>query len=108
MITIWQYKIEKKKIEKISYFYKLKKKIQCNIFILDLFSIYKGYKHLLRLPTNGQRTRSNKKTAFFNNLILQNLKFFIIKKINLSNLLILKKKRLLIQLKFLWIYNWKK
>lgn len=78
----------------------ISKKKLINIIFLDFFFFLKGLKHLLKLPVNNQRTRSNKNTSYKNNFLLQNHKFFLLKKNNnFSNFL--KKKIILFQLKYI-------
>jgi hypothetical protein len=61
-------------------FYKTyQKRKLLNIYILDLISSYKGWKHLFLLPVNNQRTWTNAKTVFLNNRILRDHKIFLFK-----------------------------
>lgn len=85
----------------------IQKKCLFNILYLDNFFFYKGLKHLLKLPVNNQRTRSNKSTSLKNNIMLQNHKNNLLKKKN-SFSLSLKKKLILNQIKYLWILQWRK
>lgn len=45
-----------------------------NIYLLDLATCYKGWRHYKGLPANGQRTWSNGWTAYKSNYILRNFK----------------------------------
>jgi len=58
----------------------IKKKKLLNIYLCDIISLLRGWRHLLGLPVRGQRTWSNANTVFSNNLILRNYKFLLIKK----------------------------
>jgi len=45
-----------------------------NIYFLNLVCSYTGYRHFFGLPVRGQRTWSNSRTSFKNNLLLRNYK----------------------------------
>jgi len=64
-------------------FKSIKKKWLLNIFFLYFFNTYKGYRHLLGLPVNGQRTWTNAWTCYVSNLTLRNYKKFFYLKYNL-------------------------
>jgi small subunit ribosomal protein S13 len=49
-------------------------RFRLNIYLLDLATCYKGWRHYKGLPVNGQRTWSNGWTVYRNNNILRNLK----------------------------------
>lgn len=51
-----------------------------NIYLLDLATCYKGWRHYKGLPANGQRTWSNGWTAYKSNNILRNFKLKSAKK----------------------------
>ncbi len=45
-----------------------------NVYLLDLFFTYRGWRHFRNLPVHGQRTWSNAKTARNINIFLRSLK----------------------------------
>ncbi len=52
----------------------IKNRIIFNIYILDLLTIYRGWRHYKGLPVRGQRTWSNAWSVYRNNKILRDLK----------------------------------
>lgn len=78
-----------------------------NIYFLDLICCYRGFRHFLGLPVRGQRTWTNSKTAFRNNILLRGYKhksffsfFGKISSENLKNLINLE------YINFVWKLQW--
>lgn len=58
----------------------LKKRTLLNIFLLDLITSYKGWRHYKGLPVRGQRTWTNAWSSFRSNVTLRNYKIKVAKK----------------------------
>jgi len=52
----------------------IKRRQILNIFVLDLITSYRGWRHYKGLPVRGQRTWSNHMSSFKSNLLLRNFK----------------------------------
>lgn len=85
----------------------LQKKLLTNIYFLDYINSYRGYRHLMGLPTRGQRTWTNGNSIFNSNNVLRNYKLHIFKKSlpssiknSVNNAFYLE------QLNFLWKNQW--
>lgn len=83
------------------------KKLLSNLYMLDYVNSYRGYRHLMGLPTRGQRTWTNGNTIFYSNNLLRNFKVNLFKKkmalglkSNINNAFYLE------QLNFIWKNQW--
>ena len=61
-----------------------KKKMTCNIVILDLVNSYKGVRHSFGLPVRGQRTWTNAWSTYKSNLTLRQFKIKFSKRLYTS------------------------
>lgn len=64
----------------IPYKFNLKKKNIINIYILDMITCYRGWRHFRGLPVRGQRTWTNAWSCYKSNWSLRNYKLIISKR----------------------------
>ena len=64
----------------VPYKFSLKKRTIFNIYLLDIITCYRGWRHYKGLPVRGQRTWTNSWSCYKSNWILRNYKFYIAKK----------------------------
>ena len=58
-----------------------KNKIICNIYLMELLGIYKGWRHSRGLPVRGQRTWSNSWSSYRSNTLLRSYKIEVAKRL---------------------------
>jgi len=58
----------------------VKRRLLLNIFMLDLITSYRGWRHYKGLPVRGQRTWTNHSSSYTSNVVLRNYKIKLAKK----------------------------